>query len=181
MTPDTRSSSRVPRVAAIALVVGMLLAGAWTVAAPPARGAGLPAAEPKLLAPEEAFRFSARALDAHTLEVRFDIADGYYLYRDKLGFEADAALGTPALPEALRKHDAFFGEVLTYRGRLVVRVPVPSGVAGQSLALKAASQGCADAGVCYPPSLQQVKVALPAAGAGAGPLVEPERKKGWFN
>jgi len=144
--------------------------------------AGLPAAEPKLLPPEEAFRFSARAIDARTLEARFDIADGYYLYRDKFAFETgpDVGVGAPDLPAGQRKHDAFFGDVETYRGRVVVRVPLARATPGQAIVLKAASQGCADAGVCYPPSVQQVSLAVPAAGAPPGPVVEP-RRKGLFN
>ena len=54
-------------------------------------------AEPDLLPLEQAFRLSARVVDAGTVEVRFDIADGYYLYRNKLSFAAgQAALGAPA-------------------------------------------------------------------------------------
>ena len=52
----------------------------------------------ELLPPEQAFRFSARALDDRTLEARFTIADGYYLYRDKFKFAVTpdgAALGAP--------------------------------------------------------------------------------------
>jgi thiol:disulfide interchange protein DsbD len=146
--------------------------------------AGLPTVEPKLLPPEEAFRFSARALDDRTIEARFDVADGYYLYRDKFGFEAapaDLGVGVPVLPAGVRKHDAFFGDVETYRGRVVIRVPLARGAAGQAIVLKAASQGCADAGVCYPPSVQQVTLALRATGVGPGPIVEPTRRKGLFN
>jgi len=164
------------RLARIA-IAGLLALGAACHAA------GLPTVEPKLLPPEDAFRFSARALDARTIEARFDIADGYYLYRDKFSFEAgpaDVGVGPAELPAGLRKHDAFFGDVETYRGRIVVRLPLARGTPGQPIVLKAASQGCADAGVCYPPSVQQVSLALPAAGAPPGPVVEP-RRKGLFN
>ena len=145
--------------------------------------AGLPGGEPKLLPPEQAFRFSARALDATTLEARFDVADGYYLYRDKLAFTvepAESAGAAPVLPQGKRKHDEFFGDVETYRGRVVVRVPLAKASPGAAVTLKAGSQGCADAGVCYPPNLQQVRLSVPAPGAGAGPIVEPARKKGLF-
>jgi thiol:disulfide interchange protein DsbD len=74
--------------------------------------------------------------------------------------------------------------VETYRGVLLVRLPIADGAPGQSVVLKADSQGCADVGVCYPPTLQQVKLSLPAAGAGPGPLVDAAPatppKKGWF-
>ena len=83
--------------------------------------------EPKLLPPEQAFRLSARALDPLTIEARFDVADGYYLYRDKLRFAVaggSPTLGPATLPAGKRKRDEFFGEVETYRGSLVVKVPI---------------------------------------------------------
>jgi thiol:disulfide interchange protein DsbD len=155
------------------------------IAAGPTRAAGLPGLEPKLLPPEQAFRFSARAVDPQTIEARFDVADGYYLYRDKLRFAVAGgrpALGAPALPAGKRKHDEFFGDVETYRGTLVVKVPVVDGTAGEALVFTADSQGCADAGICYPPTTQQVRLALPMRGAGAGPSVEAApTRKGLFN
>jgi thiol:disulfide interchange protein DsbD len=148
-----------------------------------ASGAGLPGGEPKLLPPEQAFHFSARALDAHTLEARFEVMDGYYLYREKLAFavEPDAGAGKPELPQGQRHHDEFFGDVETYRGQVVVKLPLSKARPGQQLTLKAESQGCADAGICYPPTVQQVRLTLPPAGAGPGPMVAPARKKGLFD
>lgn len=150
-----------------------------------AGAASLPAGEPKLLPPEQAFRFSARAIDAHTLEARFDVADGYYLYRDKLAFvvePSEAGAAKPDLPQGHRKQDAFFGDVETYRGRVVVRVALAAGKPGQSLVLKADAQGCADAGVCYPPTMQQVRLTLPTTGSAPGPIVEaPRKKQGLFD
>ncbi len=145
---------------------------------------GAAAAEVKLLPPEQAFRYAARAVDARTLEAHFTIADGYYLYRDKFrfGVEPDSvSAGPAALPPGKVKDDEFFGRVETYRGRVVVRIPVERAAPGQSLTLRADSQGCADVGVCYPPTTQRITVVVPAAGAGAGPLVEatPAAKR-WF-
>ena len=172
-----------PKPARRSALAGLLLlaVGAW----PTARAAGLPDATPKLLPPEEAFRFSARALDAKTLEARFLIADGYYLYRDKLRFvvePAGARLKTPDLPAGKRKHDEFFGDVETYRGTVVVRLDLSGASAGDSIVLKADSQGCADLGVCYPPNVQQVQLPLPAEGKGPGSIVDARPpKKGLFD
>lgn len=161
-----------PRVRRIAAALGLILVTAQAV--------GAPALPPKLLPPEQAFRLSARALDPSTIEVRFDVVDGYYLYRDKMRFATDpVAAGTPALPPGQRKHDAFFGDVDTYRGVVVVRLPLAQAAPGQTLTLHADSQGCADAGVCYPPNPQQVQLVVPTAAGKPGPLVEPARK-GWF-
>jgi thioredoxin:protein disulfide reductase len=162
-----------------------VLALLFTTAAGVAAQTGLPGAEPKLLPPQQAFRFSARALSPQWIEARFDVADGYYLYRDKLRFSSEAggpALLAAELPRGERKHDEFFGDVETYRGALIVKVPVGNGEPGQSIVVRADSQGCADVGVCYPPTTQQVRLALPAPGAGPGPLVDaaPPRK-GLFN
>lgn len=112
-------------------------------------------AEPELLPLEQAFRLSAQVVDRNTVEVRFDIADGYYLYRDKLGFAAEqAALGTPDIPPGKMKKDEIFGDVEVHRGQLSIRLPLSA--SGETVTLKVASQGCADAGVCYPPSEQTV-------------------------
>jgi len=142
------------------------------------------AADVNLLPPEQAFRFSARALDDRTLEARFVIADGYYLYRDKFKFAVTpdtAVLGSPNLPAGKIKTDEFFGKVETYRGTLVVKLPVSCGEAGQSVVLAADSQGCADAGVCYPPTRQKLTLALPQPGTGPGALVDASPpKKSWF-
>ncbi len=117
------------------------------------------AAEP--LDPEQAYKFSARALDEKTIEARWDITPDYYMYREKIAFRADGAkLGEPTLPKGKEKDDEFFGKVETYRGELIIRIPVIEG--SGSLVLKAESQGCWDEGICYPPMTQETKVTLAA-------------------
>jgi len=119
--------------------------------------------EGDLLEAGQAFKFSARALDGQTLEARYQIAEGYYLYKGKLKFQAEPSeviLGTPQLPAGKVKQDEYFGKVETYRHDLVIRLPYTRGGASR-LTLKAVSQGCADVGVCYPPQTQAVKIDLP--------------------
>ncbi len=85
------------------------------------------AAEPDLLEPDQAFRFSARLKDARSIEVTYEIAPGYYLYREQFKFSVappDAKLGAPQLPPGKMKHDEFFGEVETYRGNLSIVLPL---------------------------------------------------------
>jgi thiol:disulfide interchange protein DsbD len=108
-------------------------------------------------------------LDAGTLVVRYDIAPGYYMYRDKFAFAAPPAeLGTPSLPPGKVKDDEFFGKVETYRDRVEVKVPLQAGAALPAvLALKATSQGCADLGICYPPHEQTVQLRLAGLGASS--------------
>ncbi|MBY0469017.1 MAG: protein-disulfide reductase DsbD N-terminal domain-containing protein [Burkholderiaceae bacterium] len=105
------------------------------------------------LPPEQAFRFGARAVDAHQVEVVFTVADGYYLYRDRYAFATTPAgvkLGPPSIPRGPVQFDEAFGKRLeTHRGRIVIRLPVES--AHTPFVLTVTSQGCADAGLCYPP------------------------------
>jgi thiol:disulfide interchange protein DsbD len=175
--PPTCAGSRTrPGLREVAVLAGALLVA--TAASAQTTGG------PKLLPAEDAFRLSARALDASTIEIRFNVADGYYLYRDKLRFRvepAPIAAGAAALPPGKPHRDEFFGEVAIYRGLVVAKVPVTGARAGQAVALVADSQGCADAGVCYPPQTQRVELKLPAAGAGPSVAVEATpAKKDYF-
>ena len=126
----------------------------------------------ELLEPEKAFRLSAKAIDPTTVEVRFDIARGYYMYRDKFAFAVEGAqtqLGTPVFPKGEVKKDEFFGTVETYRKQVAVRVPIEGNA--EKLKLAVTSQGCADIGVCYPPLVQNVEVHLASLGATSSPIV----------
>jgi len=142
----------------IAIVLGVIAAPTMALAAA--------SPEEELLEPEKAFALSVVATDAGTLETRWSIAKGYYLYRHKFKFElvdGSATLGEPRFPNGIRKHDEFFGDVETYRGKLTIPVPLTrTGNGAQTLKLKVVNQGCADLGVCYPPQTRTVSVQLAA-------------------
>ena len=147
-----------------------------------AAAAAQSAAPSSLLPPERAFRFSARALAPDAIEARFHIADGYYLYRDKMRFRiepASAGTATAALPAGKVKDDEFFGRVETYRGDVIVPLAVRDARSGERVAIVAESQGCADAGVCYPPTVQRVTIVMPDRAGAAGTEVSP--RQGWFD
>jgi len=134
------------------------------------------------LPPDRAFRFSARMIDARTVEARFSIADGYYLYRDKIHFAVEpaaAGLTVPALPSGAVKEDPFFGHVETYRGAIVVNLALKEPKPGQQVVIAAESQGCADIGICYPPTVQRVTVPVPEG--SIVPTAPQSIKKAWFN
>lgn len=133
------------------------------------------APEDDFLDPEKAFEFSARMLDARTIEARWKIADGYFMYREKISFAADngVALGAPELPRGKIKFDTNFNkDVETYRDELVVRIPVVAG--GGAFTLTAASQGCADRGLCYPPQAQTARLVLAASTAAPPPAAQTD-------
>ncbi|MEO8305534.1 MAG: protein-disulfide reductase DsbD N-terminal domain-containing protein [Betaproteobacteria bacterium] len=146
--------------------------------------AGTEAAAPKLLEPERAFAFSVQAVDERTVEARFTIASGYYLYREKLKFSVEPTplTAAPVLPAGKIKEDEFFGKVETYRGQIAVPLALASAEPGRKVTVRAESQGCADAGVCYPPQVQSVTVTLPLPGARPGaPVAAVPARKSWFN
>jgi len=127
------------------------------------------AAEPDLLEPEKAFQFSARLADPGTIEVRYKIANGYYMYRDKFRFAVEPAsveLGTPQFPLGKRKQDPFFGDIEIYRDDVKIVLPVKRDGAASAITLAAVSQGCADIGVCYVPQEQKAELTLASLAAG---------------
>jgi len=131
-------------------------------ALPSARAAGAD----DLLEPDKAFRFSARAIDARTVEVRYGIADGYYLYRERFRFAAEPAsvtLGQPQFPKGEIHEDKFFGKQETYRKEVRIRLPVEAAGADR-MKLQVTSQGCADLGVCYVPQVQSADLRLASLG-----------------
>ncbi len=137
----------------------------WVVAALTLAGFAVAAAE--FLEPERAFVVSVRALDERAAEVRIVVAPGYYLYREAFRFDATAAtLDAPDIPAGKVKFDQTFQkDVETHRGDVRIRVPVRE--AGPEFKLAITSQGCADAGLCYPPQTLQANVSLAGFGGNA--------------
>jgi thiol:disulfide interchange protein DsbD len=139
--------------------------------------AALPAAaaiDPDDLLPvDDAFALRAEASSPDRIEIRWRIADGYYLYRHRIAVQADAGFAAQPLqlPKGDSHEDEFFGKVETYRQQLTA--VLPGQATARQVTLKIKYQGCADAGICYPPQARSVTVALPAAAAqgGAQPLV----------
>jgi thiol:disulfide interchange protein DsbD len=116
------------------------------------------------LDPEVAFKFSARMADPQTIAVTYDIADGYYMYRERFKFAATGAtLGAPQIPPGKVKFDETFQKkVETYRHSVTITIPVQ---AAGMFTFTATSQGCADAGLCYAP--QDATARLVGAPGGA--------------
>ena len=121
---------------------------------------------------DEAYRFSA-VLDQGRILARWEIEPGYYLYRSRFDFQPDAraTLGEPEIPPGLPKVDEFFGAVEVYYDEVTVVVPV-TGQAESSFSVQFGYQGCADAGLCYPPETREVT--FDTGGAGVGPMVAAE-------
>jgi len=109
---------------------------------------------------DEAFEFSAEFPSPSYLVVRWKMADGYYLYRDKLAFSGEGELGTPALPPSILEKDPLFGDVHIYKQPLLeITIPIKTKDL-QSITLSVDYQGCATAGLCYPPTTKVVNLEL---------------------
>ncbi|WP_397573937.1 protein-disulfide reductase DsbD family protein [Silanimonas sp.] len=122
-----------------------------------------------LLPVDEAFALSAEATTRDAVEVRFAIADGYYLYRHRTAvevLEGGLKANPLQLPDGQKHTDEFFGEVETYRDSLVATLTGAAADDTTTLRLRVKYQGCADLGICYPPQAREVTIALPPAPAG---------------
>ena len=123
------------------------------------------------LPPDQAFRFGALADGSDRVRLDWQIAEGYYLYRARIKVSTTspgAQLGTTQFPPGQVKTDEYFGRQEVYHHELVATVPVARASGGVlELPLQVTYQGCADAGLCYPPITKAVTVKLAGAAGGA--------------
>ncbi|MDD9961845.1 MAG: protein-disulfide reductase DsbD [Gammaproteobacteria bacterium] len=143
--------------------------------------------EPEFLPVDEAFALSTETADDGALLAYWDMPDGYYLYRHRFDFTLKdpeaAVLGPAELPPGKDKVDEYFGAVEVYYHRVQARVPI--GDAQGPVEVGISYQGCAEAGLCYPPERRWVVVdaafappAAPAAESAATsgvPATEEQR------
>lgn len=132
-----------------------------------------------LLPVEEAFALSVTRTDQE-IQLVWDIAPGYYLYRHALKFSANVALGEPDIPKGKVSTDEFFGETETYRETLQVRVPLADAFSG-AIDLQVVSQGCADLGVCYPPHRVRLTLDPLSTSPSTPSLLDPSADAGLDN
>jgi thioredoxin:protein disulfide reductase len=128
---------------------------------------------------DEAFRLAATADGPDRVRLTWQIAEGYYLYRSKLQASATGTTvqtGRLNLPAGKSKTDEYFGTQEVYYQELVATLPVARSAAStEPVALEVTYQGCADAGLCYPPETRQMSVVLPAGGSTGGFVSEQDR------
>jgi thioredoxin:protein disulfide reductase len=178
------SAMHLPSTRHILAAALLLLSGALLAQTPPAQpgkqASGVDAllgsarsGGDDFLPPDQAFRFDALAEGTDRIRLNWEIAEGYYLYRARIKVKttsAKAQLGTPQFPPGQVKTDEYFGKQEVYHHELAASVPVARTSGGElALPLEVTYQGCADAGLCYPPQTKTVVVRLPdAASSGAG-------------
>ncbi len=124
-----------------------------------------------LLDPDQAFHATA-ALNGADIELKFHVANGYHLYRDRIAITSKTEslkLGKPALPEGVIDNDPYFGKLVVYKSDFTIQVPVEASQAGEAK-LQLKYQGCSDTqGVCYPPQTQDVTLNIPTGTQKAAP------------
>jgi len=143
-------------------------------------------ADAEFLEPEKAFVFSANMASTDTLELHYKVAPGYYMYRERFAIAinpADATtLGEAVYPKGEVKYDPTFEKDMeVFHKDVTIRVPVGTG--GKPFTLTLTGQGCADAGLCYPPMDSTVKLTPVAggyavAGTGLGGALAPQAASG---
>jgi thiol:disulfide interchange protein DsbD len=126
--------------------------------------------EDNLLPVEEAFRVESKALDRATIEIRFKIADDYYLYRERMktrSTDPSVVFNALDLPAGEKKHDEFLGDVEVYHHGLVATQHLTAPATATKVPLELRYQGChqVDPKICFPPQKLQLDVDLPAAAA----------------
>ena len=126
--------------------------------------------EDQFLPVDQAFVFTAVADGADRVLLDWQVAPGYYLYRHRTSAKTATpgfALGEIAMPDGKKKTDEFFGDVEVYYGILSATVPVTRPEGASSFEIQVSYQGCADAGLCYPPVTKTVAIELPPPGTPA--------------
>lgn len=124
------------------------------------------AAEDEFLDPEDAFRYSVAMSAPDTLDIHFAIAPAYYMYRERFEIEAPPGLVTGvSYPPGLVKYDPTFEKNMeVYYGQVTLRLQLgapgapPDALAPGPHTLAVVSQGCADAGLCYPPDRRELQL-----------------------
>jgi thiol:disulfide interchange protein DsbD len=135
--------------------------------------------EADLLPVDEAYKLEARAVDRHRVEFTWTIAKGYYLYRHRFAVQpVDSAFkfNPLELPPGHKHHDEFFGDVETYRDSVTAVLTGATASDVDAVTFKVKYQGCADIGICYPPTTRTVTVQMPREGAATGgvdPVADP--------
>jgi thiol:disulfide interchange protein DsbD len=126
--------------------------------------------EEEFLHPDVAFQLSADPNGGEAVALTWVIADDYYLYRHRVAVRTETpgfSVGEVRLPDGKKKTDEFFGEVEVYYGQLEATAPLTRPGDADTVELKVTYQGCADAGLCYPPITKTVSVVLPPPGTPA--------------
>jgi thiol:disulfide interchange protein DsbD len=121
-------------------------------------------AKDEFLPIEQAFSYLASS-DGRCVTVQWNVAPGYYLYKSRMGLESGTpgvTLGAARYPKGETHEDEYFGAQEIFRDDFTITAPIVLGPnAPDQLTVKLKLQGCADQGLCYPPTVWTKKIDLP--------------------
>ena len=125
--------------------------------------------EEEFLEPDVAFVVTVQKADSNTIKTNWLIQDGYYLYKDKISVapadESQITLGDIPLPEGEQKEDEYFGTIYSLENEFNAEIPITHVAANtKAVDLVFKYQGCAKAGLCYPPITKTINVSLETGG-----------------
>lgn len=106
---------------------------------------------------DEAFSLTSNRVN-DVLQLHWLIHKGYYLYKDRLSITSSGNQPSLSFPEGKLKNDEIFGEVEVYYDELVINLPLTQDLMGDNSNIIIGYQGCADAGLCYPPQKRSIQV-----------------------
>ena len=123
-------------------------------------------AEEEFLDPEQAFVFAASMQSSDTIQIQYRIAPAYYMYQERFAFQVKGDddrprsaqwLGKPVMPKGDVKFDPTFGkEMEVFHNQVSIQLPLLK--RDEAVTLEVIGQGCADAGLCYPPMTKEIKL-----------------------
>lgn len=139
------------RLGGLLLSLSICFLGSFAAAQNPLSSSSSSLGRDQFLPVDQAFRFYTAKPQVDQLTVHWDIAPGYYLYLDKFTFAINGETFIPALPEAQQHSDEFFGDVEVYYQQVTATITLPEALQSGRASLEIQFQGCAEAGLCYPP------------------------------
>lgn len=124
--------------------------------------------EDEFLSPDVAFKLNLTATDANSIQAKFTVAPGYYLYRERIKFLIQPAtqgvISKVILPAGEIKNDPNFGKQEVYHHDFNADIKVAS-IKNNAMTIAATYQGCSEKGLCYAPIKKMLTVDFPAAGS----------------
>ncbi len=145
-------------LALIAVLCGLTQTASYAQGLP---GSGIGVlSQPQFLPVDQAFAYYTSAPEPGIIAVNWEIAPGYYLYKEKFGFAFAGNAGTTTLaatlPSSTSHHDEFFGDVEVYYDLVAAHLDIPPEHLSGQLTLIIEYQGCAEEGLCYPPQRREI-------------------------
>lgn len=154
------TSHNAHRLGGFLLSLSLCLLGSVAAAQNPLSSSGTGIGRTQFLPVDQAFRFYTAKPQVDQLTIHWDIAPGYYLYLDKFTFAINGESFIATLPEAQQHSDEFFGDVEVYYQHVTATITLPETLQNGRVNLEIQFQGCAEAGLCYPPQSKTLALDL---------------------